>query len=102
MPKPPALPSSALHHTTSHSSSQQHWHSFSHMLKRLHAEGVYLHPQQLAEFLVVHGLPVDLRYVPERLQQKAMSINAHYNGDMAALAEDSEEQPWDDCLGDFD
>ncbi len=101
MATPSALPS-ASQHATSHAPSRQHWYGFSNMLKRLHDEGVYLHPEQLAEFLVAHGLPVDPRYAPERLQQKARLINAHYGGDMAALDEDSDEQPWDGYLRDFD
>lgn len=72
------------------------------MLRRLHAEGVYLHPHQLAEFLLAHGLPVDLSHVPAHLREKAILVNTHYRGDMAALDEDSDEQPWDGYLKDFD
>jgi hypothetical protein len=72
------------------------------MLQRLHAEGVYLHPDQLAEFLLAHGLPVDLCYVPAHLRERAMAVNTHYRGDMAALDENSDEQPWDSYSGDFD
>ncbi len=64
------------------------WPTFEDMLHRLHAEGIYLHPDQLAEFLLCHGLPVHLRYVPKHLQQKARQINQHYQGDMARLIEE--------------
>jgi len=64
------------------------WPTFEDILRRLHAEGIYLHPDQLAEFLLCHGLPVHPRYVPERLQQKARQINQHYQGDMARLVEE--------------
>lgn len=69
------------------------WHSFEDILQRLHQEGIYLHPHQLAEFFVWHGLPVDLRYVPEHLKQKATKINDNYLGDMARL-EDVADFPW--------
>jgi len=61
------------------------WHTFDDMLRRLHREHIYIHPEQLAEFLVRHGLPVDLRYVPQSLQPRAKVINANYQGDMARL-----------------
>jgi hypothetical protein len=61
------------------------WYSFEEILDRLHAEGIYLHPEQLAEFLVLHGLPVDLCHVSDRLRPKAERINRHYLGDMAQL-----------------
>lgn len=70
-----------------------HWRTFAELLTRLHSEGIYLHPDQLAEFLLWHGLPVDLCYVPDRLRQKAENINAHYQGDMARL-EDIKEPFW--------
>ena len=61
------------------------WHTFSDILKRLHQEGIYIHSHQLAAFFVYHGLPVDLHYVPDHLQQRAASINTHYQGDLAKL-----------------
>ena len=61
----------------------ERWHSFDEILIRLHREGIYIHAEQLAEFLVFHGLPVDLQYVPSHLQQRAKQINQHYQGDLA-------------------
>lgn len=61
------------------------WLTFEAMLHRLHTEGIYLHPDQLAEFLLYHGLPVSLGYVPDRLREKAIEVNTHYKGDMARL-----------------
>lgn len=69
------------------------WDSFEEILKRLHQEGIYLHPDQLAEFLLMHGLPVDPRYVPPHLQDKAKQINTNYQGDMARL-EETEDYSW--------
>lgn len=63
------------------------WHTFAELVLRLHREGIYIHPHQLAEFLLGHGLPVDPCYVPPRLKQTAETINAHYQGDMARLEE---------------
>ncbi|UBF28473.1 hypothetical protein K9N68_11700 [Kovacikia minuta CCNUW1] len=59
------------------------WHTFPEILQRLHHEGIYIHPHQLAEFFLWHGLPVDLDYVPKHLQQRAAFVNANYQGDMA-------------------
>jgi hypothetical protein len=69
------------------------WHTFEDVLWRLHQDGIYVHPAQLAEFLVRHGLPVDLKYVPAHLRQRATQINDNYLGDMAQL-EELEEPPW--------
>lgn len=69
------------------------WHTFEDILHRLHQEGCYLHPSQLAEFFVWHGLPVDLQYVPTSLRQRAMQINDNYLGDMARL-EAVDDLPW--------
>lgn len=69
------------------------WHSFEEILQRLHQEGIYLHPNQLAEFFVAHGLPVDLSYVPDHLKSKAARINANYLGDMAR-SEENHESSW--------
>ncbi len=63
------------------------WHTFSELILRLHREGIYIHPHQLAEFLLGHGLPVDPCYVPPRLKHKATTVNALYEGDMARLEE---------------
>lgn len=73
--------------------SSESWQTFDEILVQLHREGVYLHPDQLAEFLILHGLPVDLRYVPERLHHKAAQINDNYQGDMARL-ETVVQPPW--------
>lgn len=69
------------------------WQTFSELLLQLHREGIYIHPHQLAEFLLRHGLPVDLCYVPPRLKQTATTLNALYQGDMARL-EDMKEPYW--------
>lgn len=70
-------------------------HSFRAILRRLHAEGIYIHSEQLAEFLLAHGLPVDLHYVPARLKEKATYVNKNYQGDMALVGEEEDEQSWD-------
>lgn len=74
---------------------KDYWPTFEEILHRLHQEGLYIHPHQLAEFFLAHGLPVDLRYVPTHLRQKATFINDHYRGDMACLAEESDEPSFD-------
>lgn len=66
------------------------WHTFPQILHRLHQERIFIHPEQLAEFMVMHGLPVDLQYVPQHLQQRAQQINTHYQGDLAQLADSPE------------
>lgn len=66
-------------------STVDRWDSFEEILDRLHREGIYIHSEQLAAFLLFHGLPVDLQHVPVHLQQKAMQINQHYQGEMARL-----------------
>lgn len=71
------------------------WPTFEEILQCLHAQGVYIHSEQLAEFLLGHGLPVHLRYVPARLQSKAREINENYNGDMVRLVEELEPPNWD-------
>lgn len=73
--------------------TQPAWQTFEGILRRLHQEGIYIDAEQLAEFLLSHGLPVHLRYVPDRLKQKAIAINQNYQGDMAQLVEELEEQP---------
>lgn len=77
--------------TTSEDSTR--WHTFAELVVRLHQEGIYIHPHQLAEFLLWHGLPVDLCYVPNRLKQKAKDVNTQYQGDMARL-EDMKDPFW--------
>lgn len=69
------------------------WQTFESILRRLHQEGIYVDADQLAEFFLSHGLPVHLRYVPDRLKQKAIAINQNYRGDMAQLVEELEKQP---------
>ncbi len=68
-------------------SSKEKWPTFKEILQHLHREGIYIHSDQLAEFFLAHGLPVDLGYVPKRLKEKAKSINKNYQGDMARLEE---------------
>ena len=73
---------------------QKHWPTFAETLYRLHKEGLYIHADQLAEFMIVHGLPVDLQYVPSNLQEKARALNANYQGDMVRLSENSDDYFW--------
>lgn len=71
------------------------WHTFKEILQRLHSEGIYIHPEQLAEFLLAHGLPVDLRYVPQHLQERAKLVNENYQGQIARFSEELDEPYWD-------
>jgi hypothetical protein len=71
----------------------QPWSSFEEILERLHQGGVYIHSEQLAAFLLMHGLPVDLCYVDDRLRPQAEQINRHYQGDMARLEELASPSP---------
>jgi len=73
--------------------ASSHWHTFEEILQRLHQEGYYLHPHQLAEFFIRHGLPVDLQHVPAQLRQRAKQINDNYLGDLAQL-EVVDDLPW--------
>jgi hypothetical protein len=73
----------------------ERWPTFEEILQRLHREGIYLHPHQLAEFFLAHGLPVNLRYVPDHLRQRAILLNENYQGDMASVVEDTEQPSWD-------
>lgn len=73
----------------------EEWRSFEEILKKLHREGLYIHPEQLAEFLLAHGIPVPIRYVPQHLQEKAKSVNENYKGDMAKLVEEPGQPSWD-------
>ena len=76
------------------SQSNEQWSTFENILERLHQSGIYIHPDQLAEFFLAHGLPVHLRYVPPHLQDKAARINENYLGDMAQLVEEFEQPYW--------
>ncbi|MBD0344215.1 MAG: hypothetical protein ICV63_05170 [Coleofasciculus sp. Co-bin14] len=75
---------------SSRSQADERWPTFEEILQRLHAEGIYIHSEQLAEFLLAHGLPVHLRYVPEHLRLKAVAINENYQGDMVRVIEELE------------
>lgn len=75
--------------------TEERWPTFEEILQCLHTQGIFIHPEQLAEFLLAHGLPVHLRYVPARLQLKALAINQNYQGDMARLIEELEPPIWD-------
>jgi hypothetical protein len=78
----PQSPNLEFTESVSHATT---WHTFPQILHRLHQERIFIHPEQLAEFMVMHGLPVDLEYVPNHLKQKADQINTHYQGDLAQL-----------------
>lgn len=71
------------------------WPTFEEILQRLHSQGIYIHSEQLAEFLLAHGLPVHLRYVPAHLRSKAIEVNQNYQGDMVCVIEELEEPDWD-------
>ena len=73
------------------------WCTFEEILQRLHRAGIYLHADQLAEFLVLHGLPVDLCHVPPHLRVKAQHINDQYQGDMAQRCERIMEPNFVEC-----
>lgn len=73
----------------------QRWLTFEEILQRLHKQGIYIHSEQLAEFLLRHGLPVHLRYVPAHLQSKAIQVNQNYQGDMVRQIEELEQPCWD-------
>jgi hypothetical protein len=85
-------PNDSTGHPQGNDRADDRWHTFADILRRLHHERIYIHPDQLAEFLLVHGLPVELCYVPPHLRQKAQQVNANYRGDMARL-EVTEEPP---------
>jgi hypothetical protein len=69
--------------------------TFEEMLQHLHSQGIYIHSDQLAEFLLAHGLPVHLRYVPGHLRHKALQVNQNYQGDLVRLIEEPEPPCWD-------
>jgi hypothetical protein len=73
----------------------ERWPTFEEILQSLHKQGIYIHSEQLAEFLLAHGLPVHLRYVPAHLRRKAIQINQNYNGDMVRVIEELDPPYWD-------
>jgi len=73
----------------------QRWQTFEEILQRLHKQGIYIHSEQLAEFMLRHGLPVHLRYVPAHLRSKAIQVNQNYQGDMVRQIEELEQPCWD-------
>jgi len=75
--------------------TNQRWQTFEEILQRLHKQGIYIHSEQLAEFLLRHGLPVHLRYVPAHLRSKAIQVNQNYQGDMVRQIEELEQPCWD-------
>lgn len=74
--------------------SEGHWPTFAEVLHNLHREGLYIRADQLAKFMILHGLPVDLQYVPADLQEKAKALNANYQGDMVRLSEKPDDYFW--------
>lgn len=80
---------------SSKSQSDVRWPTFEEILQCLHAQGIYIHSEQLAEFLLAHGLPVHPRYVPAHLQLKALEVNKNYQGDMVQVIEELEPPCWD-------
>ena len=44
--------------------------------------------------MLLHGLPVDLEYVPKRLQEKAKVVNANYQGDLAQITQQPDRYEW--------
>jgi hypothetical protein len=94
---PSNLLSIALNDTQSSSQpkADKGWLTFEEILQRLHTQGIYIHSEQLAEFLLAHGLPVHLRYVPAHLRLKAIQVNKNYQGDMVHLIEELEPPCWD-------
>lgn len=84
---------------TAHKSDKQTkldlpWPTFAEILYNLHKEGFYICAEQLAEFMLLHGLPVDLQYVPLNLQEKAKILNSNYQGDMVRLSEKPDDYSW--------
>ncbi len=55
---------------------------------------IYIRVDQLVEFMLAHGLPVDTEYVPERLQKKAKVVNANYQGDLAQVSQQPDDYEW--------
>lgn len=81
--------------SSSKSQDNERWPNFEDILQCLHSEGIFIHPEQLAEFLLAHGLPVHLRYVPAHLRHKAIEVNENYQGDMVRVVEEPEPPYWD-------
>jgi hypothetical protein len=77
------------------SQTDERWPTFEEILKALHTQGIYVHSEQLAEFLLAHGLPVHLRYVPSHLRRKALEVNQNYQGDLVQVIEELEPPSWD-------
>lgn len=77
------------------SKAKNQWPTFEDILHNLHAQGIYIHSEQLAEFMLGHGLPVHLRYVPAHLRSKAMEVNQNYKGDMVLVVEEFNSPYWD-------
>jgi hypothetical protein len=75
--------------------TNERWPTFEQILQSLHTQGIYIHSEQLAEFLLAHGLPVHLRYVPTHLRSKAIEVNRNYQGDMVRVIEELEHPSWD-------
>ncbi|HEY9832518.1 MAG TPA: hypothetical protein V6D26_18170 [Stenomitos sp.] len=75
--------------------AQNQWPTFEDILQNLHAQGIYIHSEQLAEFMLGHGLPVHLRYVPAHLRSKAIEVNQNYQGDMVIEVEECNSPYWD-------
>lgn len=76
------------------SKPNSHWSTLAEIVYRLHLEGIYIRVEQLAEFMLLHGLPVDLQYVPKRLQEKAKAINASYQGEGAQVSLQPDGYEW--------
>ena len=81
--------------SSSQSQTDDRWPTFEELLQCLHDQGIYIHSEQLAEFLLAHGLPVHLRYVPAHLRLKAIEVNKNYQGDMVKVIEELEPPCWD-------
>ncbi|MGB5963806.1 MAG: hypothetical protein WBG73_24440 [Coleofasciculaceae cyanobacterium] len=77
------------------SQTDERWPTFEEILQALHKQGIYIHSEQLAEFLLAHGLPVHLRYVPSHLRHKALEVNQNYQGDSVQVIEELEHPSWD-------
>ncbi|MBD1999492.1 hypothetical protein H6G00_23245 [Leptolyngbya sp. FACHB-541] len=93
---PDYISSSTLSCVPSSTQTQEStWQTFEGILQRLHQEGIYIDAEQLAVFFLSHGLPVHLRYVPDRLKQRAIAINQNYQGDMAQLVDEVESHTQD-------
>jgi hypothetical protein len=94
---PSNLLSTALNSMKLSSLSQtgERWPTFEEILKGLHKQGIYVHSEQLAEFLLAHGLPVHLRYVPSHLRHKALQVNQNYQGDLVQVIEELDQPSWD-------